>query len=135
MKEVKTEHSNMIYYAVSILSLTRKRGVSRRSDFKTSSQIYKAINDYRREIPSIVHHVNVDDRGFFTDSGQHEVTDENTDVFWVSLTSSGVSLPAFCDVVHAWAKGYNFNATACREFNVCSFSPIRIERRAHHIVS
>ncbi|KAK0460693.1 uncharacterized protein EV420DRAFT_1533668 [Desarmillaria tabescens] len=46
------------------------------------SRILYAIKDYDRDIPCTIHHVDVDDRGYFMDSGKHEATEETKDSFW-----------------------------------------------------
>ncbi|KAK0205522.1 hypothetical protein DFS33DRAFT_1487588 [Desarmillaria ectypa] len=49
------------------------------------SRILYAIKEYNRDIPCTIHHVDVDDRGYFMDSGKHEATEQTKDNFWVQL--------------------------------------------------
>ncbi|KAG7445230.1 uncharacterized protein BT62DRAFT_897935 [Guyanagaster necrorhizus] len=49
------------------------------------SRILYAIKEYDRTIPCTIHHVDVDDRGFFMDSGKKEATEQTKDDFWEHL--------------------------------------------------
>ncbi|KAK0224094.1 hypothetical protein IW262DRAFT_873230 [Armillaria fumosa] len=49
------------------------------------SRIHSAIHDYNRETPCTIHQVDVNDHGFFIDSGKQEATEQTKDVFWKLL--------------------------------------------------
>ncbi|KAK0484497.1 hypothetical protein IW261DRAFT_1456929 [Armillaria novae-zelandiae] len=49
------------------------------------SRILYVINDYNPEIPCTIHHVDVNDHGFFIDSGKQEATEQTKDDFWKLL--------------------------------------------------
>ncbi|KAJ7507271.1 hypothetical protein B0H11DRAFT_1970976 [Mycena galericulata] len=49
------------------------------------SGIHKAITDYNRAARSVIHYVDVNTHGFFTDSGDFEATENTTDKLWNDL--------------------------------------------------
>ncbi|KAJ7590510.1 hypothetical protein C8J56DRAFT_933090 [Mycena floridula] len=49
------------------------------------SQIQNTIENYNRDIPAKIYHVDVDQRGHFTDSDRFGITEEGKDVFWEKL--------------------------------------------------
>ncbi|PBK90727.1 hypothetical protein ARMGADRAFT_1111301 [Armillaria gallica] len=49
------------------------------------SRIHYAIHDYDREKACTIHHVDVNDHGFFIDSGRQEATEQTKDDFWKLL--------------------------------------------------
>ncbi len=46
------------------------------------SGILDVIENYNRNIPCKIHRVDVDDRGYFTDPGEYEITEQTTDASW-----------------------------------------------------
>ena len=55
------------------------------------SKINIAINDYRRDVACIIHHVDVDDNGYFRDAGKHFATDSTIKESWDGIVKSQVS--------------------------------------------
>ncbi|KAJ7704297.1 hypothetical protein B0H17DRAFT_1039206 [Mycena rosella] len=49
------------------------------------SRIHRAITEYNKAVPSTIYHVDVNDSGFFTDSGKVVTTDETKDDLWNRL--------------------------------------------------
>ena len=55
------------------------------------SKINIAINDYRRDVPCIIHHVDVDNNGYFRDAGKHFATESTIKESWDAIVKSQVS--------------------------------------------
>ncbi|KAK0499637.1 hypothetical protein EDD18DRAFT_1349831 [Armillaria luteobubalina] len=49
------------------------------------SGICDAINKYNHHVPCTIHRLDIDDRGYFMDSGNHEVTEQTKGDFWEHL--------------------------------------------------
>ncbi|PBK90741.1 hypothetical protein ARMGADRAFT_1082467 [Armillaria gallica] len=49
------------------------------------SGILDVIENYNRNIPCTIHRVDVDDRGYFTDPGKYEITEQTKDASWEFL--------------------------------------------------
>ena len=50
-----------------------------------------AIKDYRRDVACIIHHVDVDDGGYFRDAGKHFATESTIKESWKAIVKSRVS--------------------------------------------
>ncbi|KAJ7031642.1 hypothetical protein C8F04DRAFT_1110130 [Mycena alexandri] len=57
------------------------------------SRIHKAITDYTNAEPSIIHYVDVDSNGFFTDSGKLVTDDTTKEELWNTLINEGSQRP------------------------------------------
>lgn len=55
------------------------------------SKISIAINDYRRDVACIIHHVDVDENGYFRDAGKHVATESTIKESWDAIVNSQVS--------------------------------------------
>ena len=55
------------------------------------SRISEAIKDYPRDVACIIHHVDVDDNGFFRDAGKHFATQSTIKESWNAIVKSRVS--------------------------------------------
>ena len=56
------------------------------------SKMIIAINDYRRDVVCIIHHVDVDDNGCFRDAGKHFSTESTIEESWDSIAKFRVSI-------------------------------------------
>ena len=62
----------------------------------TSTQVKKsnlgiAIENYPRDVPCIIHYVNVDDNGYFINAGKYVATESNIKESWDRIVESRVS--------------------------------------------
>lgn len=55
------------------------------------SKIIVAIKDYRRDVPCIIHHVDVDDKGCFRDAGKHIAKESTIKESWDAIVETQVS--------------------------------------------
>ena len=55
------------------------------------SKIGLAIKDYRRDVPCIIHHVDVDDNGYFRDADKYVSTESTIKESWEKIVESRVS--------------------------------------------
>lgn len=80
------------------------------------SKISMAINDYPRNVDCIIHHVDVDDNGYFRDAGKHFAKESTIKDSWDKILRSRVStilikmdnkMPFwFCTFPSIWATAY-----------------------------
>jgi hypothetical protein len=54
------------------------------------SKLGKAIKHYPRDVPCIIHYVNVDDNGYFIDAGKYVATESNIKESWDRIVESRV---------------------------------------------
>jgi len=55
------------------------------------SKISIAIKDYRRDVPCIIHHVDVDDNGYFRDADKYFASESTIKESWDTIVGSRVS--------------------------------------------
>ena len=61
------------------------------------SKISIAVNDYQREVPCVIYHVDVDDNGVFRDADKYVATESNIKESWEKVLKAEVSVTITLD--------------------------------------